>query len=105
MKRVAVSLYAGGVALGLALGFAVIKDRTAPMAAPDPHGQVALMLCESLLHVLVEEAILTREKALEAIGGVAELMQDTAGDQPSNWEPSSPAQLIERIAATFAAKD
>jgi len=63
------------------------------------------MLCESLLHVLVEEAILTREKAVEAIEGVAELIQDTSADKASGAQETSPAKLVERIAATFAAKD
>ena len=75
------------------------------MASPDPHGQVALMLCESLLHVLVEEAVLSREKAIEVIDVVADLVQDPAETRARGRQESSPAALIERIAATFAAKD
>ena len=41
------------------------------MPSPEAHGEVALMLFESLLHLLVEERIIGKEKALEAIEGVA----------------------------------
>jgi len=75
------------------------------MAAPDPHGKVALMLCESLLHALVEEAVLPREKALQAIAVVAELMQDPDEIRAAERQENSPAALIARIAETFAAKD
>jgi len=75
------------------------------MVAPDPHGQVALMLCESLLHVLVEEGVVPREKVIEAIDLVADLVRDRAQTQTHGGKGSSPVALIERIAATFAAKD
>ena len=75
------------------------------MASPDPHGQVALMLFESLLHVLVEESVLPREKAIEVIDTVADLARNPAETRARGGQGSSPAALIERIAATFAAKD
>jgi hypothetical protein len=63
------------------------------MASPDPHGKVALMLCESLLHALVEEAVLPREKAIQAIEVVAELMRDPAEIRAAKKQESSPAAL------------
>ena len=48
------------------------------MPPPDPHGQVALMLCESLLHVLVEEGVISHAKAIESIEGVAEILCEMA---------------------------
>ena len=30
------------------------------MPGPDPDGQVSLMLCESILHILVEEGVISR---------------------------------------------
>ncbi len=75
------------------------------MVSSDPHGQVALMLCESLLHVLVEESVLPREKAIEVIDTVADLVRNPAETRARGGHASSPAALIERIAATFAAKD
>ena len=55
----------------------VNKEREA-MSPVDPQGRVALMLCESVLHVLVEEGVLTKEKAIEAIETVAELTREIA---------------------------
>ena len=49
-----------------------------PWVAPDPHGQVVLMFCESLLHVLVEEGVVPREKVIEAIDLVADLVRERA---------------------------
>src|ERR1700730_13559901 len=46
------------------------------MPAPDPDGQISLMLCESILHILVEEGVISNEKALEAIDGVVELARE-----------------------------
>ena len=46
------------------------------MPAPDPDGQVSLMLCESILHILVEEGVISNEKALDAINGVVELTRE-----------------------------
>jgi hypothetical protein len=33
------------------------------MSSSDTYGQAALMLCESILHLLVEEDVITKEKA------------------------------------------
>jgi hypothetical protein len=75
------------------------------MRAPDPHGQVALMLCESLLHILVEQHVITREKAIEALDGLAELTREMAQDGTGRMPSSSPIELIERIGQSFASKD
>ena len=75
------------------------------MPNPDPHGQVALLLCESLLHVLVEQRVISRDAALSVIEGVLELTQESAETTTREIGAVSPAALIERIASTFAAKD
>src|SRR5258705_12703160 len=73
------------------------------MPIPDPDGQVSLMLCESILHILVEEGVISNEKALEAIHGVIELARENEiGQRPS--ASRSAVQLIEAIAQTFALK-
>jgi hypothetical protein len=77
---------------------------TRSKARPDPEGKVALLLCESLLHVLVEQQVISREAALSAIQSVLELTQEDAEAMPREIGDISPAALIERIAATFAAK-
>jgi len=77
---------------------------TRSKARPDPEGKVALLLCESLLHVLVEQQVISREAALSAIQSVLELTQEDAEAMPREIGDISPTALIERIAATFAAK-
>jgi hypothetical protein len=75
------------------------------MPSPDPYGQVALLLCESLLHVLIEQRVISREAVLSAIEGVLELTQESAEAEAREIGSVSPSALVERIAATFAAKD
>ena len=81
--------------------------RLLKMVSPmsDPQGRVALMLCESLFHLLVEEGIITKAKAMETIEGVAELTREmTKAGNPPN--PSSiETDLVEAIAKSFALKD
>ena len=74
------------------------------MAAPEPDGEVSLMLCESILHLLVEEGVISKEKALESIDAVAELVREReeAGKRPS--ASRSAVRLIEAIEQSFALK-
>jgi hypothetical protein len=74
------------------------------MPAPDPDGQVSLMLCESILHILVEEGVISRETALDAINGVVELAREKDGMGQSRSASHSATQLIEAIARSFALK-
>jgi hypothetical protein len=70
----------------------------------DPQGRVALMLCETMLHVLVEEGVITKGKALEAINTVAELTREMADGNPTS-APRIAADLVRSIAESFALKD
>jgi hypothetical protein len=74
------------------------------MPSADPQGRVALMLCESILHVLVEEGLITKNKSLEAINTVAELTRETVEGNPTLM-PHIAADLVEAIAESFALKD
>ena len=62
------------------------------------------MLCESILHVLVEESVITKQKALEAINTVAELTREMAEGNPT-IAPQVAADLVRAIAESFALKD
>ena len=75
------------------------------MPQSDPQGRVALMLCESVLHVLVEEGVLTKTKAIEAIETVAELTRDLAEVGPLDNTSQAAIKLVEAIAESFALKD
>jgi hypothetical protein len=74
------------------------------MPASDPQGRVALMLCESILHVLVEEGVITKGKALETINTVVELTREMADGNPT-IAPQIAADLVAAIAESFALKD
>ena len=74
------------------------------MLSSDPQGRIALMLCESVLHVLVEEGILTKAKAIEAIETVAELTNEIAESDPSVTNQMA-VDLVEGITASFALQD
>lgn len=74
------------------------------MPASDQQGRVALMLCESILHVLVEENVITKEKALDAINTVADLTREMARGNPTA-SPHIAVDLIRSITESFALKD
>jgi hypothetical protein len=73
---------------------------------PDPRAQVALMLCESLLHSLVEDGVITNEQALNVIDTVVDLAHEvtTLGSARSNSQAPSASIIIEAIRRSFDAK-
>jgi hypothetical protein len=81
------------------------QTESVAMKSDEPYGEAALMLCESLLHLFVDEGLIAKEKALEALEGVAEL----AGERPENdaraESKPSLASLVEAIATSFKLKD
>ena len=62
------------------------------------------MLCESILHLLVEERVITKGRALEAIKGVLELLQESDEIGQRRSTKCSAVLLLEAIARTFALK-
>jgi hypothetical protein len=75
------------------------------MSSSEPYGQAALMLCENLLHLLMEEGVITKTRALEAIEGVAELAREMAERDASRANHCAAVTLVEMIGESFAAKD
>ena len=69
---------------------------------PDPHGQAALLLFESLLHVLLEKGALTIDEALVITTAAAEVKEEVLAEQS---EPESlgrySLELIDRITASL----
>jgi hypothetical protein len=63
------------------------------------------MLSESILHVLVEEGVLTKAKAMEAIETILELTRDIAEVGPPDSAIQVAISLLEAIAESFASKD
>jgi hypothetical protein len=58
------------------------------------------MLTESILHLLAEEGLISKEKVLDAINGLVEL----AHDDNRTRHNGSAVKLLEVIAQTFASK-
>jgi hypothetical protein len=52
-------------------------------------GEIALLLCESLIHVVVEEGVFSGETVLEAPEGMAELAREQAGPESSEQKCSA----------------
>lgn len=64
-----------------------------------------MMLCESLLHVLVEQGVLPRQTALEAIDGVAELIEEAADTNVQAVNIRAAAVMVDSIRQSFLHKD
>jgi hypothetical protein len=87
------------------LSLIVGPDGQRVMSSPEPNGKVALMLCESLIHLLVEEGVLAKQKALEIIESVAELAREMAEDATTPDGKPNAAAIAETIAVSFELKD
>jgi hypothetical protein len=72
-------------------------------ADPDPHGQAALMLMESLLLLLVEEGVLLKEQMIDNIDGVIEVKQEIAGTSESVVVSLASIGLLRAVSASLSA--
>ena len=70
---------------------------------PDPHGQAALMLCESLFLMLVERGVVGKVAALEAIGGIIEVKREIAGERETVVVSMASIALLRAIALSLSA--
>lgn len=75
-----------------------------PTAArePDAHGQAALFLVESLIHVLIERSVISVASAADAIETAIEVKHDIGlqlGDSPATLAKS--LKLLEAISASI----
>lgn len=63
----------------------------AGVAAPDAHGQAALLLAESTLHGLIAKGVISTANAIEIVDVAAEVKEEVAadmGDTPSAMRKS-----------------
>ena len=72
-------------------------------STPDPHGQAALMLCESLALLLIAEGILPKSQVAEAIDGIVEVKQEVAGVSESVVISVASIGLLRTIARSINA--
>ena len=76
------------------------------MQSSMPQCEIALMMCESLIHLLVEEGVIAKHKAIEAIEGVAELASEMAlSGSASAGRGRDVAAVVETIAESLRLKD
>jgi hypothetical protein len=71
------------------------------------HGEVALLLCEAILHVLVERAVLTKRDVIEVLDSVAGIMAEIAQQRlPAvrGIRAVESQKIIEAVRASFEAK-
>ena len=69
----------------------------------DSQGAVALMLCESILHLLVERGVITRATAIEALETVGDATREMANDDPTVANRAA-ADLVAAILESFELK-
>ena len=70
---------------------------------PDPHGQAALMLCESVALILIERGLVGKEQMQEAISGVIEVKREMAGADESVVVSVKSISLLHAVARSISA--
>lgn len=69
---------------------------------PDAHGQAALLLVESILHVLIEARALTLDQAIDAVRTASEVKVEVATETgESNGRMRASLALLSGIAQTL----
>jgi hypothetical protein len=85
----------------------LIDSRAAPpVSEPDAHGQAALLLAESLLHMLVETGELTNAQAVDVVHTAAVVkveVAEAAGESRSRMLES--LALLSRMENSFQADE
>jgi hypothetical protein len=69
---------------------------------PDPHGQAAMLLVESLIHGLVSSSVISVEEAVEIVDTAAEVKIEIAndlGEAPETLQSS--LTMLESISASL----
>lgn len=65
-----------------------------PVPAPEPHGQAALILVESLIHQLIEKSILTPGDAIDIVGSAIDVQTDIVADEEARSAEMAQAHLL-----------
>ena len=89
----------------LAQDYGIQEHRAiASVTEPDAHGQAALLLTESLLHMLVANATLTNAEAIEVVTVAAEVkVEVAAASGESRRRRDQSLQLLSKMADSFRA--
>jgi hypothetical protein len=68
----------------------------------DTHDDSGLMLCESLMLLLVEKGVISREEAVEAVEGVIEVTREIAETNNSAVISLVPISRLQAIARSMS---
>ncbi|MBV9784018.1 MAG: hypothetical protein JO264_09385 [Acidisphaera sp.] len=52
------------------------------MSVPDPHGQAALLLCETLIHILLEKRVIDKDDLRSLLDTVLDVTDERADENP-----------------------
>jgi hypothetical protein len=69
----------------------------------DPHGQAALILCESLILLLVEKGVIRREDAYDAVEGAIDVRREVASSSQSVVVTVASISLLQAVVRSIAA--
>lgn len=73
---------------------------------PDAHGQAALLLTESLIHMMVEKSVITNGEAIEVIQTAAEVKIEVAtAEGESKKRMKESLFLLSAMQVSFAADE
>lgn len=82
-----------------------VRDALAHLE-PDAHGQAALLLAESTLHMLVETGVMRNSQAIDVVRTAAEVkveVAEAAGESDKRMQQS--LTLLEKISETFRSNE
>jgi hypothetical protein len=72
------------------------------LADPDPHGEAALLLVESLIHFLTDRLILTHAEALHVVQIAADAQVELSLDRGDPLPTTRAGKLLSLIAASLS---
>ena len=80
------------------------SSSTQLVVEPDAHGQAALLLTESLIHTLVDAAVLTTADAVQIVRAAAEVKVEVAmAARESDTRMRESLKLLDRLRRSFEA--
>ncbi len=74
------------------------------MIAPNPYGHASLMLCEAIIHILIEKGLLSKEEVCEVIASVEEIAHEIEHRADSNVACRATSVLLQAIRQSLQAK-
>jgi hypothetical protein len=74
------------------------------MIDPEPNGQAALILCETLVHLLVEKGVLSKHEVCDVIAGAEEIAREVESYPKEAVARRSVSSLLQAIRQSLEAK-